>query len=461
MYVNTNINALSAIKQLNNTTSQLEISFERLSSGKRINSAADDAAGLQISNRLTTQINALERVDKNIADGISYAQVVEGALEEVTTMVQRMYQLAIQASNGSNSDSDKKALNQEFQELKQEIDRVSKDTQIFGQYPLAEENTAPLVTDINNFSMFPPHVNGGNHTGQTPDGINFLGIIPKGTRSYYLEVDSNTFDGDFQIFTKDGKHISGTPLSDATWTSNGINSVADLTEQFLTCKNGFNDGAIYDTSNAAFGNSVNNFNDAHIVASDDRDTNNDGVITAPEGGEDQLSITGLGIDDGTGEDLLVFTTVAASSPDNDIYQVILNKVAAPCFKVLISPSAIGDDGFIEFSKTPSSSSDLGIHCEDISTMDGAQTAISSLQNALNQIGEYRSHYGAKMNVLTSASRSTMNQHENLATARSRIQDTNYAEETAKLAKEQVLQQASQTVLSKANILPEIALSLLK
>ena len=117
--------------------------------------------------------------------------------------------------------------------------------------------------------------------------------------------------------------------------------------------------------------------------------------------------------------------------------------------------------FIEIKITPSSTENIGIDGLGIASSLSAQSAISSLQNAINQVGEYRAHYGAKINALQSASRSSMNQHENLSAARSRIQDADYAIESAKLVKNQIIQQAAQAVLTQANTKQELALSLLK
>lgn len=132
LYVNTNVSSLNAQRQLMNSGSTLDTAFKRLSSGLRINSAADDAAGLQISDRLTSQIQGLEQGNRNANDGISLAQTAEGALDEMTNMFQRIRTLASQASNGSNTDSDRAALQLEMRELGEEINRISSDTTFGG-----------------------------------------------------------------------------------------------------------------------------------------------------------------------------------------------------------------------------------------------------------------------------------------------------------------------------------------
>ncbi|MGL6007312.1 flagellin A [Aeromonas sobria] len=132
LYINTNVSSLNAQRNLMNTTKALDTSYTRLASGLRINSAKDDAAGLQIANRLTSQVNGLDQGNRNANDGISVAQTAEGAMDEVTSMLQRMRTLAQQSANGSNNTDDRTALQQEYDQLMTEIDRVAKDTTFGG-----------------------------------------------------------------------------------------------------------------------------------------------------------------------------------------------------------------------------------------------------------------------------------------------------------------------------------------
>ena len=132
MFINTNTSSLNAQRNLMNTSKSLDTSYTRLASGLRINSAKDDAAGLQISNRLTSQVNGLDQGNRNANDGISLAQTAEGAMDEVTGMLQRMRTLAQQSANGSNSAKDREALQKEVDQLGSEINRISKDTTFAG-----------------------------------------------------------------------------------------------------------------------------------------------------------------------------------------------------------------------------------------------------------------------------------------------------------------------------------------
>ena len=137
LYINTNVSSLNAQRNMMNSTKSLDTSYTRLASGLRINSAKDDAAGLQISNRLTSQVNGLDQGNRNANDGISVAQTAEGAMDEVTSMLQRMRTLAQQSANGSNSKDDRDALQAEYKQLSTEINRIANDTTFGGQKLLA------------------------------------------------------------------------------------------------------------------------------------------------------------------------------------------------------------------------------------------------------------------------------------------------------------------------------------
>ncbi|MCK0535717.1 MULTISPECIES: flagellin [unclassified Anaerobiospirillum] len=142
LYVNTNISSINAQRKLSNATLNLNTSYQRLASGMRINSAKDDAAGLQISDRLTSQINGLNQGNRNTNDGIALAQTIEGALDETTSMLQRIRVLAVQSANGTNSASDRAAIQQEVTQLSQEINRIARQTTFAGNTIL----NGPVVT---------------------------------------------------------------------------------------------------------------------------------------------------------------------------------------------------------------------------------------------------------------------------------------------------------------------------
>ena len=178
MFINTNTSSLNAQRNLMNTTKSLDTSYTRLASGLRINSAKDDAAGLQISNRLTSQINGLDQGNRNANDGISLAQTAEGAMDEVTGMLQRIRTLAQQSANGSNSDDDRKALQKEVNQLGAEIDRISKDTTFAGTKLLDGKYTGTFQVgaDANQTIGFDMTKAGAAQTDISSTGFSIAGI---------------------------------------------------------------------------------------------------------------------------------------------------------------------------------------------------------------------------------------------------------------------------------------------
>lgn len=167
LFVNTNVSALNAQRQLSNSSNALNTSFERLSSGFRINRAADDAAGLQITDRLTSQVQGLNQAVRNANDAISLVQTAEGALGETTTALQRIRQLAVQSQNGINSSADRLALQKEVSALKTEITRISTDTQFNKVDLLSGGFSASFLVGANGGQTISVNLSAGNLTGVT------------------------------------------------------------------------------------------------------------------------------------------------------------------------------------------------------------------------------------------------------------------------------------------------------
>lgn len=204
MYINTNVSSLNAQRNLMNSSKSLDTSYTRLASGLRINSAKDDAAGLQISNRLTSQINGLDQGNRNANDGISLAQTAEGAMDEVTGMLQRIRTLAQQSANGSNSDDDRKALQKEVDQLGSEIDRISKDTTFAGTKLLdgSYQGDFQVGANANQTISFSMKKAGANNIDISTAG---LGFTIKGIATAAEKYDS---DGDGTIGGTDATVVS-------------------------------------------------------------------------------------------------------------------------------------------------------------------------------------------------------------------------------------------------------------
>ncbi|KTF16136.1 flagellin [Pseudoalteromonas sp. H105] len=317
LYVNTNVSSLNAQRQLMKSGNQLDTSFQRLSSGFRINSAKDDAAGMQIANRLTSQISGLNQGNRNANDGISLAQTAEGALDEVTSMFQRVRTLAQQASNGSNTDEDRLAIQEEIRSLSEEVNRVAEDTTFGGQNLL--------------------------------DG---------------------SYSANFQVGADAVQNISFS-MKDIGGTANS-----------LVANNGFTMSGIA------------------------------GVASAVTG--EALSTTA-----GT-----ISSQVGASADNDD-------------FATVFTASGIS-----------------------VSSQANAQAVMAGMDAMIAVVDKKRAELGAVQNRFQSTIRNQSNIAENLSAAKSRIKDTDFASETANLTKSQILQQASQSILSQANQRPQVALSLL-
>ncbi|MCF2859356.1 flagellin [Pseudoalteromonas sp. SMS1] len=318
LYVNTNVSSLNAQRQLNNSGNALDVSFKRLSSGFRINSAADDAAGLQISDRLTSQINGLNQGNRNANDGISLAQTAEGAMDEVTSMFQRVRTLSQQAANGSNTDEDRLAIQEEIRSLMSEVNRVATDT-TFG-------------------------------------GANLL---------------DGSYEASFQVGA-DAVQTIGFSMQNVGGTA-AINS--------LSANGGFTLSGIAGIASAVTGN--------------------------------ELSALAVGVSDIDG---------AA------VTETFANTYIATAISV--------------------------------SSQTNAQVVMAGMDSLIAVVDKKRAELGAVQNRFQSTIRNQSNVAENLSAAKSRIKDTDFATETASLTKMQILQQASQTILSQANQRPQAALSLL-
>ena len=324
LYVNTNVSSINAQRKLANSTLSLNTSYQRLSSGLRINSAKDDAAGLQISDRLTSQINGLNQGNRNTNDGIALAQTIEGALDETTNMLQRIRVLAVQSANGTNSQADRKALQEEVTQLSQEINRIARQTTFAG------------ATILNG-----PKHDGANNKGWMK---NENSLIPNDGPSKNAVI--------FQV----GANANDTlTLSWAQpFTLSGLAVMAQL-------------GQAKDTAGAT----------------KDYDK-------------------GLVIDGGKMSE--VRWTISAASL--------------------------------------------------------AQYTLGNIDKVIQAVDSKRANLGALQNRMESTIRNQASISENEADARSRIRDTDFAAETAALTQNNIIQQASQTVLAQANQRPTIALSLL-
>ena len=491
--VNTNIASLNTQRNLSNSSNALATSMQRLSTGSRINSAKDDAAGLQISNRLTSQINGLGVAVRNANDGISLAQTAEGAMQQSTNILQRMRDLALQSANGSNSTSERKALNQEVVQLKEELDRIS-DTTTFGGRKLLNgdfENVAFQVgSQANETISFGMTSTSSAKLGQNKydtQGTVAGGALVAGVTANGINAVAAT--ANFKISDAGGtsaaiEYALNSTSADIAKAINSATSTAGVGVE-ATVKNevtlsGFAaavSGGSLDLVLNGKTISVDNFNTNDLTALRNQINAADAKVTATfgeaaDGTVDKSKIVLSGTDDikytysGTQAD--GSTALAAAA-----FQVSANG-GGNTAAALTGHTAVGKielSGTAEFSFSGASTQVFGAagaqssvdSVANISVLsaDDAQDAIGVLDAALKSIDSQRADLGAVQNRFENTIANLQNIGENVSAARGRIQDTDFAAETATLSKNQILQQAGTAILAQAKQLPQAVLSLLQ
>ncbi|MBE0383669.1 Flagellin protein FlaB [Pseudoalteromonas carrageenovora] len=463
--VNTNVSSLNAQRNLSQSGSDLATSMERLSSGMRINSAKDDAAGLQISNRLTSQVNGLAVAQRNANDGISMAQTAEGAMSESTNILQRMRELALQSANGSNSKEDRDSLQKEVSALQTELTRIA-DTTSFGGQQLLD---------------------GGFGTKSFQIGANANEVINVSLKSVAAEEIGGSFasdtaagsvfgvtgaDAEFNKSTVDETLVFASGIDSSSVLIEADSTVTEAASVINASASGVNAAAVAKVD-IALGGSVT------------------GVLTV---GDKEIALDGLDNDGlaaklkDLGYDAEVSGTVVqlnASGVDGIAIQKNADGVATNTVSLTErggTIAAVGTDSAaasltssLEFSSEKSftvsggtettgaitaQSTEQYVDSVDISSQAGSQRALSIIDSAIAEIDSQRADLGAIQNRFDFTISNLSNISENVSASRSRIQDTDFATETAEMTKNQILQQAGTSILSQANQLPQTALSLL-
>jgi flagellin len=461
------------------TTSALQESITRLSSGLRINGAKDDAAGQAIVNRMRANVNSDTVISRGLDDAMSMAQTAESSLSTVGELLIRAKSLAIQSGNSTLTVSDRESLHAEYQEILDNIQYISENTEIFGRYPLATDspdlppeligNVPPLDT------KFP--VAGTNYTFSS--GIVSLAYIPAGAKDITLTIDSLGLDDDIQLFTRDGKHLAGTPITgtdpDYTWKSRGITDPAKATSRVLTEANGFEAGATYDDSLLIEGG-------ANWVLNGSATLNYDGMTIRYSGDGDRYE-PGKAYNDGSNgsnrlerikidnvtEDLVVMIVGSGSFSSNLSWGTLPAPKITPAeppkqsfpWEVVTSANFDEEVGAVTMPTTSADLKSLGLLNTDLRSMATAGNAQETLDNALEKVSRYRSQYGAFINRFASSKSVLAQQGVATQAAKSRIEDADYALETSKMVKAQILQQGQDAVLKMANQSAENILSLLR
>ena len=492
MVINTNISALNAQRNLGKTQGMLSKSLQRLSSGLRINSAKDDAAGLAIASRMSSQVRGLNQAVRNSNDGISLAQTAEGAMQEVTNNLQRIRELAVQAASDSNSAADRQSLNAEVTQLVEEINRVANKTTFNGTVLLdgtfgsktiqvganKNETISMSMTSVKADSLgvgsnssYSTILSGGvavsgalaagdltlngYQVGATAaDGVSYS----SGTASAIAIANAiNAVTGDTGVTAKvDVAKVAGTAVASGT-------VAIDAGDVLI---NGVDIGAI---AAAGSGGAVDR--GADVAAAINAVTGQTGVtatfsttdgavaLTSIDGRNITVTVTsgvtveqtGLGTGDTSGGTTIV-TDVTHSSID-------LSSSASG--GITIGGDHEGYAGLTGGHTAATATAGAGVSSLDITTAGGAGNAITIVDAALATIASARGDLGAIQNRFESTIANLQNVSENVSAARSRIMDADFAAETAEMTKAQVLQQAGVAMLAQANMMPQAVLSLLQ
>ncbi|MDP2169717.1 MAG: flagellin [Rhodocyclaceae bacterium] len=507
--INTNISSLNAQRNLNTSQSALATSLQRLSSGLRINSAKDDAAGLAISERFTTQIRGLNQAIRNSNDGISLAQTGEGALAEVTSNLQRIRELAVQSANSTNSASDRAALDLEVQQRLAEIDRTATQTSFnslkildgtFGNATfqvganVGETIAVGLSTSMRTAAIgkTADYVGGAlystaSNVGQQGTGVT-TGALTSGAMTIAVGTAQAVSIGASAVGLLAGQSIGSAYAKTAAINAAGIGGLtatADTTTQFaftnVTTTNtayslSLNGVAIYSALNTSATGTNTALDGATVAAAINTNAGASGVTASFSGGNLTLNAvdgrdilisqtttgeTGTGIGALSGTNNTTNTTTASMATATTAVAVAKTYVGSIRMTAADTITVGGTPAPTGFTATALALGNSALNSASVTTVANANTTIGRIDAALSSVSTLRSTFGAIQNRFESVISSLSATTENLSAARSRIQDTDFAAETAQLTRNQILQQAGVAMLAQANALPNNVLTLLR
>lgn len=481
--VQTNSTSLNAQRNLGKSGGALATSMQRLSSGMRINSAKDDAAGLQISNRLSSQISGLNVAIRNAGDGISLAQTAEGALQESTNILHRMRDLSIQAANGSNSPADRRAIQEEVTQLQQELTRIAEST-TFGERKLLDGSfgTESFQVGAKSFETIQMGLSsfGANAIGSY--SLDVMGADGAAGTGYGAVGAANSTGGDtLTITSSEGATaaLTGLTAKDLAAAINSSDSTAKADARTLTeldfaafnpatsvsfdlqGSNGTPISLSATVKNDDVGPLVNEINKISGKTGITAEAVNNKIVLTSEAGDDikigsyaSTQDTVMKAMDYEGNARTDSFTLADPATAAAVATGVVRLSSSLNYTVEGSSTAV-------MASTAVTSAQLDPIDEiDVSNALGAQLSIEVIDSALSFIDSNRATMGAIQNRLESTISNLSNVSENNSVARSRIRDTDFAVETANMTKNQILQQAGTSILAQANQIPQAAVQLL-
>lgn len=474
LVINTNVASLNAQRNLDRSQGDLNTSLQRLSSGLRINSAKDDAAGLAIATRFTTQINGLNQAVRNANDGISLAQTGEAALDEITNNLQRIRELAVQSANATNSSSDRAALDEEVQQRLAEITRIASQTSFNGQKILdGSFGSASFQVGANVGETININLATGvkaNQVGQIASATNTVTAGAISANDFSIAVGDNTAvnvgastagsQGIDDTLTEGGQAVSSAYAKAEAINAAGVSGLsatattsADIAFTDVTSAGGagtyslqINDTMIYD---ATVVSSTLDIDD--VAAAINQKAAATGVTATVDGTDIVLSSS-------DGRTIQIDETLAGDTAGGVGDSTNYGSVTLSASDTI---TLAGDPSVVGFSAGTIALDTSTLSSVSVSSVTGSNETIQRVDAALSSVSTLRGDFGAVQNRFESTITNLQTISENLAASRSRIQDADFAAETAKLTKAQILQQAGVSILAQANSAPQSVLALLQ
>jgi len=504
--INTNVASLNAQRNLSASQSSLNTSIQRLSSGLRINSAKDDAAGLAISDRMNSQIKGMNQATRNANDGVSMAQTAEGALSSSGDILQRIRELAVQSSNSSNSSSDRKALQTEVTQLTSELNRISDTTEFNGQKLLdGSMGTANFQVGANagqlismTGSNFQTNTYGNNTIASDGAKAGAASNAAAGTITINGSQGTATVNTTVAVAADPDAGTAAVKGSTAKSIAADINNATSTTGVTASAKTDMNikmagAGASYSFTLASdnadpvtvsfsvegggssatdYASAINAINaqSAKTGVTAQYDSQNGGSVKLSNASGEDISLARKADDTTTGAvDVKNYNADGNVQADADKFTMDAGNAKA------VVNGRVSYDSENSFSITDADTGGSGLSTAaagnasklksvaslDITSFDGAQAAIKIADAALSKVNGQRAQYGALQSRFDSAISNLQSTTENLSASRSRIVDTDFASETANMTRGQILQQAGTSMLAQANSLPNGVLSLLR
>ncbi|KQR60901.1 flagellin [Acidovorax sp. Leaf160] len=490
--INTNISSLTAQRNLGTSQASLNTSIQRLSSGLRINSAKDDAAGLAISERFTSQIRGLNQAVRNANDGISLSQVAEGALAGSGNILQRVRELSVQSANATNSASDRKAIQAEVGQLLSELDRISLTTEFNGQKLLDGSFGSATFQVGANANQTITATTGNFRTSNY--GVNLTSSASGAATTGATAGSAGAAAGTVTIAGLQTKTINVAASGTAADIASAVNAAADATGVTAVARNvselkfgtsgsfslaikGDNSTATNVTFNVPAANTPAGLADAMKAINDSAsqtgitaklNSNNDGLVLTNESGKDINIANGSG---SAGSISLASQDASATLSSSTNTLTFTTATTAATGVTVASRGTVeyssdkgytvGGTGDTMTSATATASTQKAVNSIDVSTAEGATRALKVIDSALAAVNGQRASFGALQSRFETTIANLNTSSENMSASRGRIQDADFAAETANLSRAQILQQAGTAMVAQANQIPQGVLSLLK